>query len=115
MEVETRADVFDDEVVVGVVLLEELDLALEVAGFFLFWRRDAGVEDEDAALVCRLRGLGHAEEDVEVAFVVAVGRERPCADANGSDLPLRGPLGQGGAADAILFQHSTRREIFVAR
>jgi hypothetical protein len=58
---------------VGEFVLEEVDLALEVACFLLFLRGDPGVEDDEAtATLCLFGGKRDSEVGLEVFLVVSV-------------------------------------------
>lgn len=113
LEVETGCHISDDFVVEGPFLLEEVDLALQVACFFLLWRGDPGVEDGETVLVVRFLLGRDAEVGPEVAVVVSMGCIGPGSDANGANFAVFGPSGQGGSGDAILFDHESWWKVFV--
>lgn len=95
----------------GPLELEEVDLALEVACFFLFGGRDSCVEDGEAVTVVRFFEGGHAEEGAEVAIVVAMPGSGANADADRADFFIPGPGGQGGSRDAILANGNLGRDV----
>jgi hypothetical protein len=58
---------------VGEFVLEEVDLALEIARVLLFLGGDPGVEDDEAmATLCLLGGKRDSEVGLEVFLVVSV-------------------------------------------
>lgn len=97
LKVETGGHISDDFVVDGPLLLEEVDLALQVACFFLLWRGDSGVEDCETVLVVRFFLSEDAEVGAEVTVVVSVGCIGTRSDTNGANFTIFGPGGQGGS------------------
>lgn len=113
LEVEARGNIGDDFVMARPFLFEEVDLALEVARFFLFGGRDSGVEDGESVTVIRFFVCGNTKTGAQVSIVVSMSGVMSTSDAETADFAIFSPGCKSGSRDAILLNDKLWRNIFI--